>query len=47
MKVSRRDFVKTTIVGTAGLCVGAYALQGTAAESPSLPEEDGYKLWLR
>ena len=47
MNVSRRDFVKTAIVGSAGLCAGAYALRGNAAEPRSLPEEDGYKLWLR
>lgn len=47
MKVSRRDFVKTTVVGTAGLCAGAYALRSAAAESAPLAEEDGYKLWLR
>src|SRR3569623_1132409 len=47
MNVSRRDFVKTAIVGSAGLCVGAYAVRGNAAEPQLLPEEDGYKLWLR
>ena len=47
MNVSRRDFVKTAIVGSAGLCVGAYAFRGNAAEPQSLPDEDGYKLWLR
>ena len=48
MKFSRRDFVKTTVAGTAGLCVGAYALESRAAQSSNpLPEEDGYKLWLR
>jgi alpha-glucuronidase len=34
-------------VGTAGFCVGAHALRSVAAEGQSLPEEDGYKLWLR
>src|SRR4051794_1550306 len=46
MRISRRDFVRTTLAGTAGLCVGAYT--GHAAESAApLAEEDGYKLWLR
>jgi alpha-glucuronidase len=48
MKISRRDFVRTTIAGTAGFCAGAYTIGAHAAETPAaLPEEDGYKLWLR
>jgi alpha-glucuronidase len=48
MKISRRDFVKTTIAGTAGFCAGAHTIGTHAAELPAaLPEEDGYKLWLR
>src|SRR5438046_2333487 len=48
MKISRRDFVKTTMVGAAGLYAGAYAIGARGAESAAmLPEEDGYKLWLR
>jgi len=48
MNISRRDFVKTTIAGTAGLCAGGYTFQTEAAErAAALPEEDGYKLWLR
>jgi len=47
-KISRRDFVRTTIAGTAGLYLGAHAIGAQAAENASaLPEEDGYKLWLR
>jgi alpha-glucuronidase len=48
MKISRRDFVKTGLTGAAGLYVGASALPSGAAETPAhLPDEDGYKLWLR
>jgi len=46
MRFSRRDFVKTAVTGTAGLCVG-FPVTGHAVESTPLPEEDGYKLWLR
>jgi alpha-glucuronidase len=46
MKLSRRDFVKTTITGAAGFCIGAYPAKA-AVEAPRLAEEDGYKLWLR
>src|SRR6185312_2392206 len=48
MKISRRDFVRTTIAGTAGFCAGVYRTRSQAGELPAnLPEEDGYKLWLR
>jgi alpha-glucuronidase len=48
MKISRRTFVLTGLAGTAGLYVGAYAAKAGPAESqPQLPDEDGYKLWLR
>ncbi len=47
MKLSRRDFVKTTVAGTAGFCVGAYTVGSHAAQAAPLTEEDGYKLWLR
>ncbi len=37
-----------SLAGSAGLCVGGYATRGRAAQSPAtLPDEDGYKLWLR
>ena len=48
MKATRREFV------SAGLAAGVYAAQApildlaaTAAQSPALASEDGYKLWLR
>ncbi len=48
MKISRREFVEIGLASAAGLCVGSYATSTAAAEAPtSLPEEDGYKLWLR
>jgi alpha-glucuronidase len=48
MKLSRRDFVKTGLAGAAGLYVGAYAIPSVAVEARvQLPDEDGYKLWLR
>jgi alpha-glucuronidase len=48
MKLSRRDFVKTGLTGAAGLYLGAHALPSGAAEARApLPDEDGYKLWLR
>ena len=48
MKISRRDFVKTGLAGAAGLYVGGCASPNRTAEAPAqLPDEDGYKLWLR
>lgn len=36
------------LTGSAGLCLGSYAINSIADEAPmSLPDEDGYKLWLR
>jgi len=36
------------MASAAGLCVGGYAINSNAAEPQTpLPEEDGYKLWLR
>jgi alpha-glucuronidase len=43
MNVSRRDFVRTSVAGVAGL----YALPEALAQTPSIQNEDGYKLWLR
>jgi alpha-glucuronidase len=43
MNVSRRDFVRTSVAGVAGL----YALPEAFAQAPSLQNEDGYNLWLR
>ncbi|HEX7470407.1 MAG TPA: alpha-glucuronidase family glycosyl hydrolase, partial [Verrucomicrobiae bacterium] len=37
-----------SMASAAGLCVGGYAINSNAAEPQTpLPEEDGYKLWLR
>ncbi len=48
MKITRREFVAAGLAGAAGLYVGGYSNNGNAAEPPAeLPEEDGYKLWLR
>jgi alpha-glucuronidase len=48
MKLSRREFVAVGLAGGAGFCAGGYPHNGSAAESRiQLPEEDGYKLWLR
>jgi len=48
MNMTRRDFVAVGLASAAGLWVGGAALHGVAAEAPGqLPEEDGYKLWLR
>jgi alpha-glucuronidase len=48
MKLSRREFVATGLAGAAGLYVGGFEMRGFAAEAPAqLPDEDGYKLWLR
>ena len=48
MKITRREFVATGLAGAAGLCVAGYPTESRAAETPApLPDEDGYKLWLR
>jgi len=48
MRMSRREFMAVGLAGTAGLCVGRNTDYCSAAESPlTLPDEDGYKLWLR
>src|SRR5580765_1416228 len=48
MKMSRREFVAASLAGAGGLCVGGGAVRTFAAETPApLPDEDGYKLWLR
>ena len=50
MAVSRRDFVATSLAGTAGLCatsvLPAFGDPDTAALQ-TLANEDGYRLWLR
>jgi alpha-glucuronidase len=48
MKISRREFVSAGLAGAAGLCVGGNTTGSNAAEPKAgLPDEDGYKLWLR
>jgi alpha-glucuronidase len=48
MNISRREFVAAGLAGVAGLCVGGGMTISAAAEQPvQLPDEDGYKLWLR
>src|SRR5215831_16895258 len=48
MKMSRREFVATSLAGVAGLCAGGYTTRSNAAEPQIQPlDEDGYKLWLR
>jgi alpha-glucuronidase len=51
MRVSRRGFVTGTLAGAAGLCApvraGGFDLTSLEAQPQNLPNEDGYKLWLR
>jgi alpha-glucuronidase len=48
MKISRREFVATSLVSAAGFYVDAYPTKSRAAEPQTLSlEEDGYRLWLR
>jgi alpha-glucuronidase len=47
MKISRRDFVITTVTGAAGLCLGGCSTTTAARPQLQLADEDGYKLWLR
>jgi alpha-glucuronidase len=49
MRVSRREFLTTSLAGAAGLCAGGYPTRSTAADPRALPPEDeaGYKLWLQ
>lgn len=47
-RFTRREFIVTSLAGAAGLCVGGAAARTHAAElKTQLPDEDGYKLWLR
>jgi hypothetical protein len=47
-RFSRRDFLMTSLVGAAGLCLGGAASRALAADvQAQLSDEDGYKLWLR
>ena len=43
MAISRREFVATTVGVAAAGARGTWAFQGAGA----LPDEDGYRLWLR
>src|ERR1022692_130270 len=48
MRMSRREFVAAGLASAAVLCVSDYACSGVAAEPLlQLPDEYGYKLWLR
>ena len=48
MKMSRREFVAVSLAGAAWASVGRYTSHSHAAEPQvRLPDEDGYKLWLR
>ncbi|HXB60835.1 MAG TPA: alpha-glucuronidase family glycosyl hydrolase, partial [Candidatus Acidoferrales bacterium] len=46
MKISRREFMMASLAGAAGLYAGGYPVDSSAAQA-RLPDEDGYKLWLR
>src|ERR1044071_4545229 len=48
MKISRRDFVITTVTGAAGLCLGGCTVTSHGVRPQAqLADEDGYRLWLR
>ena len=48
MEMSRRKFVAMSLAGSAGFYVGGCATGNNLVKSPTqLPDEDGYKLWLR
>lgn len=48
MNISRRRFVAVSLTAAAGLSVGGNTSRSHAADpQPWLPDEDGYKLWLR
>jgi alpha-glucuronidase len=48
MRISRRKFVGTSLAGAASFWIDGYASKSHTAEpQPQLPDEDGYKLWLR
>ncbi len=48
MRISRREFVATSLAGAANLWAGGYTTKSHAAEPKApLPDEDGYQLWLR
>jgi len=52
LKLSRREFLATSVAGAAGLWLGGGrpgpgAFAAEASPAGSLPDEDGYRLWLR
>jgi alpha-glucuronidase len=48
MKISRREFVLASLAGAAGLYASGYPVNGEPTSAHvQLPDEDGYKLWLR
>jgi alpha-glucuronidase len=47
MKFSRRSFVAASAAGLAGAFAGQAPFAFDAVAQESLPDEDGYKLWLR
>src|SRR5512137_142282 len=48
MNMSRREFLATGLAGAAGICIGGrMTAVGAPAPQTQLPEEDGYRLWLR
>ncbi len=47
MEFSRRDFVATGLAGAAGVLAPGSLTSDLAAAPLQMPDEDGYKLWLR
>lgn len=47
MKTSRRDFLKATLAGTGGLCLGGCVSDSHLTSQAFPTDEDGYRLWLR
>jgi len=47
MKISRREFMRTTLAGAAGVSLGGCATGSSSLVRTPPPDEDGYRLWLR
>jgi alpha-glucuronidase len=48
LNLTRREFIAAGLAGAVGWCVGGHGTNSVAAEAPApIPDEDGYKLWLR
>jgi alpha-glucuronidase len=48
MNLTRREFLAVGLAGAVGWCIGGSPHASVAAEaSTAIPDEDGYKLWLR